>query len=129
MATGYFLLAIPGNSTLLYVSLLCVIVGNGFFKPNISTLLGNMYNREDLKPLKDNAYNIFYMGINLGAFFCNFIAAILRNKIGWQAAFSKVTFSISASNVITRSDSPPSVGAAAWASRAALRTASKASFS
>ena len=65
-----------------------IIIGNGFFKPNISTLLGNMYNREDLQPLKDNAYNIFYMGINIGAFFCNFIAAILRNRIGWQAAFS-----------------------------------------
>ena len=49
--------------TLLYIALGVIILGNGFFKPNISTLLGNMYNREDLRPLKDNAYNIFYMGI------------------------------------------------------------------
>src|SRR6478672_11807353 len=55
------------------------IVGNGFFKPNISTLLGNIYNRPDLKPKKDIAYNIFYMGINIGAFVCNFVAAFLRN--------------------------------------------------
>jgi POT family proton-dependent oligopeptide transporter len=87
MALGYLGLALPGEFTM-YVSLGCIIIGNGFFKPNISTLLGNMYNREDLRPLKDNAYNIFYMGINIGALVCNFVAAILRNKIGWGAAFS-----------------------------------------
>lgn len=87
MALGYFGLAFPGN-TALYISLLLIIVGNGFFKPNISTLLGNIYNREDLKPLKDNAYNIFYMGINIGALFCNFVAAYLRNKYGWGYAFA-----------------------------------------
>ncbi|MEO8820273.1 MAG: peptide MFS transporter [Ginsengibacter sp.] len=87
MALGYFGLSFPGN-TALYVSLLLIIVGNGFFKPNISTLLGNIYNREDLKPLKDNAYNIFYMGINIGALVCNFVAAYLRNKYGWGYAFA-----------------------------------------
>ena len=87
MAAGYLTIALPGAYTT-YIAMALIIVGNGFFKPNISTLLGIMYNRDDLKPLKDNAYNIFYMGINIGAFFCNFIAAILRNKIGWQAAFS-----------------------------------------
>jgi proton-dependent oligopeptide transporter, POT family len=87
MAAGYLTIAMPGEYTA-YIAMGLIIVGNGFFKPNISTLLGNMYNREDLRPLKDNAYNIFYMGINIGAFFCNFVAAILRNRIGWQAAFS-----------------------------------------
>ncbi len=88
MALGYFLLSIPGNSTLLYVSLACVIVGNGFFKPNISTLLGNIYNKEDLRPKKDVAYNIFYMGINIGAFVCNFVAAYLRINYTWGYAFA-----------------------------------------
>jgi len=87
MALGYFGLAFPGN-TALYISLLLIIIGNGFFKPNISTLLGNIYNREDLKPLKDNAYNIFYMGINIGALVCNFVAAYLRNQYGWGYAFA-----------------------------------------
>ncbi len=87
MAAGYLGLALPGD-TAMYVSLGCIIVGNGFFKPNISTLLGNMYNREDLKPLKDNAYNIFYMGINIGALVCNFVAAIMRNKYDWRYAFA-----------------------------------------
>ena len=87
MALGYFGLALPGN-TAMYVSLALIIIGNGFFKPNISTILGNIYNREDLKPLKDNAYNIFYMGINIGAFICNFVAAYLRNAYGWGYAFA-----------------------------------------
>lgn len=87
MASGYFCLAAPGD-TALFVGLVLIIVGNGFFKPNISTILGNIYNREDLKPLKDNAYNIFYMGINIGAFVCNFVAAYLRNKYGWGYAFA-----------------------------------------
>lgn len=87
MAAGYLGLALPGD-TAMYVSLALIIIGNGFFKPNISTLLGNIYNRDDLKPLKDNAYNIFYMGINIGAFVCNFVAAYLRNAYGWGYAFA-----------------------------------------
>ncbi len=87
MAAGYLLLALPDDLAM-YIGLGCIIIGNGFFKPNISTLLGNMYNTEELRPLKDNAYNIFYMGINIGALICNFAAAILRNRIGWGAAFS-----------------------------------------
>lgn len=88
MAIGYFMLSIHGSETLLYLSLLTIIIGNGFFKPNISTLLGNLYNREDLRPKKDNAYNIFYMGVNIGAFTCNFVAAYLRNNYTWGAAIS-----------------------------------------
>jgi len=87
MACGYFGLAFPGDMAM-YISMLCIIVGNGFFKPNISTLLGNIYNAPDLKPKKDVAYNIFYMGINIGAFFCNFVAAYLRNYYGWGYAFA-----------------------------------------
>ena len=86
MAAGYLCLSLPGD-TAMFISLSLIIIGNGFFKPNISTLLGNIYNRADLKPLKDNAYNIFYMGINIGAFVCNFVAAYLRNKYGWGYAF------------------------------------------
>ena len=87
MAAGYIGLSFPGD-TAMFISLGLIIVGNGFFKPNISTLLGNIYNREDLKPLKDNAYNIFYMGVNIGAFVCNFVAAYLRNNYGWGWAFA-----------------------------------------
>ena len=87
MAAGYIGLSFPGN-TAMYISLGLIIIGNGFFKPNISTLLGNIYNKEELKPLKDSAYNIFYMGINIGALVCNFVAAYLRNNYGWGYAFA-----------------------------------------
>lgn len=86
MGLGYMGLALPGM-TAFYISLLLIIVGNGFFKPNISTLLGNLYNDENYRPLKDSGYNIFYMGINIGAFLCNFFAAYLRHNYGWGFAF------------------------------------------
>jgi POT family proton-dependent oligopeptide transporter len=96
LALGYFLIALNGSDAIMYTGLFSAIVGNGFFKPNISTLLGNIYNRPDLKPKKDIAYNIFYMGINIGAFFCNFVAAYLHNKYqdqnGWGIAFSAAGF-------------------------------------
>jgi proton-dependent oligopeptide transporter, POT family len=92
LALGYFLIALNGSDLIMYLGLFSAIVGNGFFKPNISTLLGNIYNRPDLKPKKDIAYNIFYMGINIGAFVCNFVAAFLRNNYTWGWAFSAAGF-------------------------------------
>lgn len=86
MGLGYMCLAIEGM-TAFYISLLLIILGNGFFKPNISTLLGNVYNEEKYIKLKDTGYSIFYLGINIGAFICNFFAAWLRNKFGWGEAF------------------------------------------
>lgn len=86
MGIGYCMLAIPENWAF-FSALAIMVVGNGFFKPNIATLLGNLYNDPRYNHNKDNGYNIFYMGINLGAFICNFIAAIMRNKIGWHGAF------------------------------------------
>lgn len=92
LALGYFLIAMNGSNVVMYSGLFFAIIGNGFFKPNISTLLGNIYNRPDLKPKKDVAYNIFYMGINIGAFICNFVAAFLRNNYSWGYAFSAAGF-------------------------------------
>jgi POT family proton-dependent oligopeptide transporter len=100
MALGYFLMSVPHSGGLLYGALACVIVGNGFFKPNISTLLGNIYNKEELRPKKDIAYNIFYMGINIGALVCNFVAAFLRNNYSWGYAFSAAGFGMVLSLII-----------------------------
>jgi POT family proton-dependent oligopeptide transporter len=100
MALGYFLMSIPHSGNLLYVALGSVIIGNGFFKPNISTLLGNIYNKEELRPKKDIAYNIFYMGINIGALVCNFVAAFLRNNYSWGYAFSAAGFGMVLSLII-----------------------------
>lgn len=87
MSAGYFGLSLHTNTTF-YVSLLLIIVGNGFFKPNISTLVGNLYNNDLYKANKDAGFNIFYMGINVGAFICNFVAAYMRINYGWGHAFA-----------------------------------------
>ena len=87
MAAGYLALAIPGETSF-YVALLLIILGNGFFKPNISVLVGNLYNDDKYRANKDAGYNIFYMGINIGAFVCNFVAAYMRINYGWGWAFA-----------------------------------------
>jgi POT family proton-dependent oligopeptide transporter len=87
MGAGYCMMGIH-SYTMLYVSMSLVILGNGFFKPNISTLLGNVYSTPQYKLQKDEGYNIFYMGINVGAFICNFFGAVLLNTLGWKAAFA-----------------------------------------
>ncbi|MEO4004317.1 peptide MFS transporter [Flavobacterium sp. CAU 1735] len=86
MGLGYFLMGVH-SITVLYIAMTLVIVGNGFFKPNISTLLGNFYSKEEYKDKKDEGYNIFYMGINVGAFICNFFGAALQILLGWHWAF------------------------------------------
>ncbi len=86
MGAGYCLMSVH-SLPMLYLSMFLVILGNGFFKPNISTLLGNLYQSNDYKERKDEGYSIFYMGINIGAFVCNFFGAALYNMIGWDAAF------------------------------------------
>jgi proton-dependent oligopeptide transporter, POT family len=68
-----------------FLGLIGIIIGNGLFKPNISVMVGNLY--EEGNPLKDSAFNIFYMGINVGALFAPLAAAYLRNNFGWPFAF------------------------------------------
>jgi len=87
MGIGYCLMALH-SLPVLYISMTLVIVGNGFFKPNISTLLGNVYTTPKHNHQKDEGYNIFYMGINIGAFICNFFGAVLYNTLGWGYAFA-----------------------------------------
>ena len=70
----------------LYLGLGLLIVGNGFFKPNISSILGGLY--EDKDPRKDAAFTIFYMGINFGAFFSPLVCGTLGEKFGFQYGFA-----------------------------------------
>ena len=86
MGVGYCLMYVH-SLTMLYIAMLLVVIGNGFFKPNISTLLGNVYSTPQYEKKKDVGYNIFYMGINIGAFICNFLGAALYITTGWGAAF------------------------------------------
>ncbi|MFM9007253.1 MAG: oligopeptide:H+ symporter, partial [Bacteroidota bacterium] len=86
MGTGYCLMGIH-DINVLYAAMTLVMLGNGFFKPNISTLLGNLYSTDQYKARKYEGYNIFYMGINVGAFVCNFFGAALQILFGWTWAF------------------------------------------
>lgn len=91
MALGQFTLAASqtGNTDartwLLYLGLGILIVGNGFFKPNISTIVGKLYDDHD--PRKDSAFTIFYMGINLGAFLAPLACGYLAAEMGWAYGF------------------------------------------
>ena len=87
MAAGYFMMSMH-TVTSFYIALMLIILGNGFFKPNISTLVGSLYSEDSLKGKKDAGFNIFYMGINIGAFICNFVAAYMRINFGWGYAFA-----------------------------------------
>lgn len=86
MGVGYCMMGVH-SFTMLYTGMILVIAGNGLFKPNISTLLGNLYNTDEFRGQKDEGYNIFYMGINVGAFVCNIVSAFLMNKYGYSMAF------------------------------------------
>ena len=86
MGVGYCMMGVH-TFAMLYTGMILVIAGNGLFKPNISTLLGNLYNTDEFRGQKDEGYNIFYMGINVGAFVCNIVSAFLMNKYGYSMAF------------------------------------------
>jgi proton-dependent oligopeptide transporter, POT family len=86
---GYFLLYLPSVSVL-YLALTLVIIGNGFFKPNVSAMVGSLY--PEGSRLKDSAYNIFYMGINIGAFLAPVVAEFMRQRFGFRVAFTVAGF-------------------------------------
>jgi POT family proton-dependent oligopeptide transporter len=83
MAIGHFLMALE---SMFLFGLLFIIAGNGCFKPNISTQVGSLYAPGD--PRRDRAYTIFYMGINLGAFFSPLVCGTLGQKLGWHYGFA-----------------------------------------
>jgi POT family proton-dependent oligopeptide transporter len=85
MALGHFVMAIE-TEFFLYVALAFLIVGNGFFKPNISSIVGGLYpDRND--PRRDGAFTIFYMGINLGAGVAPLLCGYLGETYGWSYGF------------------------------------------
>ncbi len=84
MAIGHFLMAIE-SSVFFYGALAFLIIGNGFFKPNISSMVGGLYKPED--PRRDGGFTIFYMGINLGAFLAPLACGLLGELLGWHYGF------------------------------------------
>lgn len=83
MAAGHFLMA---SETWFLVALLLLILGNGCFKPNISTQVGHLYAPGDAR--RDGAFTLFYMGINLGAFFSPLVCGTLGQRYGWHYGFT-----------------------------------------
>ncbi|KWU00889.1 MAG: peptide MFS transporter [Vibrio toranzoniae] len=91
MALGQFTLALPNGFigldqvNALYLGLALLISGNGMFKPNISTMVGDLYQEGDNR--RDGAFTIFYMGINLGALLGGLISGVAVDSFGWKAGF------------------------------------------
>lgn len=82
MFAGYLIMAIPGMTlTITIIGLFTIAFGNGLFKGNLQAVVGQMYDNPTYSKYRDNAYMIFYMGINIGAFFAPFAATAMRN--GW----------------------------------------------
>ncbi|UKA07030.1 peptide MFS transporter [Photobacterium damselae subsp. damselae] len=91
MAIGQFTLALPHSMvdphavTFFYIGLGFLVVGNGLFKPNISTMVGDLYKEGDHR--RDGAFTIFYMGINIGSLLAGVIAGTASTVYGWKAGF------------------------------------------
>jgi len=84
MSIGHFVLAVE-NDIAFFLALSFIIVGNGFFKPNISTFVGTLYKHGD--PKKDSGFTIFYMGINIGGWVAPLLCGWLAAKYGWHYGF------------------------------------------
>ena len=84
MTLGHAAMAVD-SPTMLYIGLGLLVLGTGFFKPNITSILSEMY--KDNPEKKDGAYTIFYMGVNAGAFFGMMLCGYLAEKVGWHWGF------------------------------------------
>ena len=94
---GHFVLA-SETLTTFYVALGLIAFGSGLLKPNISTMVGNLY--RDQPQLKDTAYNIFYMGINIGGFLGPLGVAYFRANYGWSVALGSAGVAMAVALVI-----------------------------
>ncbi|MBW3542151.1 MAG: peptide MFS transporter [Planctomycetes bacterium] len=75
----------PGAFLCFMAGLVLIVIGTGFFKPCVSVMVGQLYERDD--PRRDSGFTIFYMGINLGAFLSPLVAGTLGEEIGWHWGF------------------------------------------
>lgn len=89
MSLGHFVLTIE-NDIAFFLALAFIVVGNGFFKPNISTFVGALYKEGDVR--KDSGFTIFYMGINIGGFVAPLLCGWLAIEYGWHYGFGLAGF-------------------------------------
>ncbi len=84
MTIGHASMAIESNATF-FIGLACLVIGTGFFKPNMPSIISEMY--KDFPAKKDGGYTIFYMGVNAGAFFGMMLCGYFAEKFGWHIGF------------------------------------------
>src|SRR5690348_2396843 len=84
IALGHFVLAVPGTA-MLYLGLGLVVAGTGLFKPNVSTMVGQLYG--DDFDRRDAGFTIFYIGINIGATVAPLVTGYLAERVGWHWGF------------------------------------------
>ncbi len=89
MCMGHFLMAAP-TEFFFYIALALIALGSGFFKPNISSIVGKLYPEGD--PRRDSGFTIFYMGVNLGAFLAPLACGLIGETLGWHYGFSLAGF-------------------------------------
>ncbi len=85
MTLGHASMAIETHKIFLFIGIGLLIIGNGFFKPNMTSIISHMY--KDYPEKKDGAYTIFYMGVNAGAFLGILLCGYLGEKVGWSYGF------------------------------------------
>ena len=82
---GHLGMTVESNEQIFYLSLALIVSGVGFLKPNISTMVGALYEEGD--PRRDSGFTIFYMGINIGAFTATLLCGYLGEQVGWAYGF------------------------------------------
>jgi POT family proton-dependent oligopeptide transporter len=85
IAAGHFSMAIP-SMPFFYLGLVLIALGTGLLKPNISTMVGGLYGKDD--PRRDSGFSIFYMGINLGAMLAPIVCGYIGQRINWHFGFA-----------------------------------------
>ncbi|MBM7704144.1 peptide MFS transporter [Metabacillus iocasae] len=83
---GHIALAIPGNIALFFVSMFLIVIGTGLLKPNVSSVVGDIYSPQDNR--RDAGFSIFYMGINLGGFLSPLVVGTVGTKVSFHLGFS-----------------------------------------
>src|SRR5207245_10014493 len=85
IASGHFSMAVPSLTTF-YLGVLLIVIGTGLLKGNISVIVGRLYRPDDKR--RDAGFSIYYMGINMGAFFSPLVCGYLGQRVNWHAGFA-----------------------------------------
>jgi POT family proton-dependent oligopeptide transporter len=97
LAIGYALMAFR-DERIFFLGMEIVIIGNGFFKPNVSSIVGELYRSDD--PRRDSGFTIFYMGINIGALIPPLISGYIVNHFNWEAGFALASVGMIVATVV-----------------------------